>query len=398
MKSFLIKLAILLPLLLLLQLLTGFLYPMEIPAEIVQFQEHLENRVDILYFGDSTVWYPRGTQTTPQMVQEYLTDRTVGELSHAAYNLDLYLHYIQHLVRYSVTHDYRPELVIIPINMHSFAAEWDQRPEYQFTEEKRVLDYGIAWSRWFGRPYNIFGGYDSPVTSEEFFNTDVYSNTTAVGKVAEFEEALGNARLEEKENARFVYYQTLPEEGLIANTLIYYYMAPLTPEHRKVQAMLQIISLLQEQKIGILFYITPVDTELGDVYLGASFQQRFTANKEVVLTLLNAHNVPVLDLSYDLEPFYFSDTEHLQQDGKRYIAEQLVAQIDPALPLDRNFAINDGAQDEPITAGGTATPVPPATALATIDAAINPLLATAAARATQAAGGAVAGTPTAVAP
>ncbi len=398
MKSFLIKLAILLPLLFLLQLLAGFLYPMEIPAEIVQFQQHLENRVDILYFGDSTVWYPRGAQTTPQMVQEYLTDRTVGELSHAAYNLDLYLHYIQNLVRYSATHDYRPELVIIPINMHSFAAEWDQRPEYQFTEEKRVLDYGVAWSRWFGRPYNIFGGYNSPITRAEFLNTDVYSNTTVVGKVAEFEGALGNARLEEKENARFVYYQTLPEEGLMANTLIYYYMAPLTPAHRKLQAMVQIIKLLQEQKIGLLFYITPVDTELGDVYLGESFRQRFTANKEVVLALLKEHNVPILDLSYDLEPFYFSDTEHLQQDGKRYVAEQLVTQIDPTLPLDRNFALDDGSEDEQTSAGDTPTPATTPTPLATIDAVVNPLLATAIARATQAAGGAVAETPTAVAP
>ncbi|MCB0081790.1 MAG: hypothetical protein KDE47_12705, partial [Caldilineaceae bacterium] len=203
MKPFLAKLAILLPLLLILQLLVGFLYPMEVPAEILQFQRHLENKVDILYFGDSTVWYPRGVQTTPQMLQEYLPEHTVGEVSHAAYNLDLYLHYVQALVRYTASHDYRPALVIIPLNMHSFSPEWDQRPEYQFTEEKRILDYGIPLSRLFGRPWNIFGGYDSPITNEEFLNTAVYSDTLVAGKVAEFEQALGNARLEEKENTRF---------------------------------------------------------------------------------------------------------------------------------------------------------------------------------------------------
>jgi hypothetical protein len=395
MKPFLTKLATLLVLLLLLQLLVGFLYPMAIPAEILQFQHYLENEVDILYFGDSTVRYPRDSQTTPQMLQEYFAERTVGEVSHAAYSLDLYLHYIQALVRHTAGHDYRPELVIIPINMHSFAPEWDQRPEYQFTEEKLVLDYGITWSRWFGRPYSVFGGYDSPITTEQFLNTTVYSDTMVVGNVAEFEAALGNARLEEKEDRRFVYYQTLPEEGLMANTLIYYYMMPLTAEHRKIQAMLQIVTLLQEQKIGLLFYITPVDTELGDVYLGESFRRRFTANKEVVLTLLAEHNVPVLDLSYQLEPFYFTDTEHLQQDGKRYIAEQLVGWIDPTLSLDRTLAI-DAAEDEQIADRDTPTVVPTPTAIATVDAAANPLLATAAARATQAAGGAAAATPTPV--
>jgi len=345
MNAFLKKLAILLPLLILLQVVVGVIYPMEIPAEIEHFQQLLAEEVEILYFGDSTVWYPPDAQTTPQILQEYFDDRTVGELSHAAYNLDLYLHYVQKLVRESANQPYRPELLIIPINMHSFAPEWDLRPEYQFTEEKRVLDYGTTWSRWFGRPYTIFGGDESPITQEMFLNTAVYSDTTLIGKVAEFEEALGNTRLAEQETDRFIYYQAVPEEGLMAKTLLYYYMAPLAPDHRKLRAMQQIVTLLQEHEIEVLFYITPVDTELGDVYIGDRFRERFTANKEVVLTLLAEQKAPVLDLSYDLPPFYFSDTEHLHQDGKRYIAEQLVAQIDPTIPLDRDFFI-DTAQGE----------------------------------------------------
>lgn len=407
MKSFLVKLAIVIPLLLLLQVLTGSIYPMEIPQEILIFQQHLEDEVDILYFGDSTVWYPRGSQTTPQMLQEYFTERTVGEVSHAAYNSDLYLAYVQALLRNTADRDYRPEWVIIPINMHSFSPEWDQRPEYQFTEEKRVLAQGITWSRLFGRPLNVFGGYDSPITSEQYRSTAVYSDTVVVGTVADFEEALGSARLEEKENARFVYYQTLPEEDSVENMLIYYYMTPLTADHRKVQSLLQIVSLLQDAEIGLLFYITPVDTELGDVYLGESFRERFTANKTLLLDLLAEENVPVLDLSYDLEPFYFSDSEHLHQDGKRYIAERLVAQIDPTLPLEQNNIVNapEAAPEEETPAasntvidGNTPTATVTPSPVATVDAAANPLLATAAARATQAAGGSEAQTPTPTAP
>ncbi len=404
MKSFLAKFAILLPLLVLLQLFFGLVYPMEIPTEIEQFEQQIADEVDIFYFGDSTVWHPRGTQTTPAMVQEYLGERTVGEVSHAAYNLDLYLHYMQALIRATADGSYRPELVIIPINMHSFAPEWDQRPEYQFTAEKRILDHGRTFSRIFGRPLNIFGVYDSPISSEEFLNTDVYSDTAVVGQVADFEAALGNSRLEEKENERFVYYQALPEEGLMESTLVYYYMAPLAADHRKVQSMLQIVSLLQAHDIGLLFYITPVDGELGDVYLGTSFRRRLTANKQVILDLLAERNVPVLDLADALEPFYFSDTEHLQQEGKRYVAEQLVAQIDPTVPLDRNLANQattttptaDSDKRERADQQSTrSTPSTTPTPIATVDAAANPLLATAAARATQAAGG-TAATATAV--
>lgn len=404
MKPFLVKLAILLPLLLLLQIVAGSIYPMEIPAEILQFQQHVEDEVDVLYFGDSTLWHPRGSQTTAQMVQEYFAERTVGEISHAAYNLDLYLAYIQALVRYTANHAYRPEVVIIPINMHSFSPEWDQRPEYQFTAEKRILTRGITWARLFGRPLSVFGGYDSPISNEEYFNTAIYSDTVVVGTVADFEQALGSSRLEEKENAGFVYYQTLPEEGSVENMLVYYYMTPLTADHRKVQSMLQIISLLQEAEIDLLFYITPVDTELGDVYLGESFRRRFTANKELLLGLLAEQNVPVLDLSYELAPFYFSDSEHLQQDGKRYIAEQLVAHIDPSLPLDRNSNLTAAGDEIPTDSTPTVSPLlsPTTTVtpspLATIDAVENPLLATAAARATQAAGGNGEETPTPTAP
>lgn len=389
MKPFLAKLAMLLLTLLILQILVGFLYPMEIPPEIVKFRELLTNEVEILYFGDSTVWHPRGSQTIPAMLQEYLTDRTVGEISHAAYNLDLYEYYVRGLVDATVESNYRPALVIIPINLHSFSPEWDRRPEYQFAEEKQVLDYGITVARLFGRPWTIFGGYNSPITTEEYLSTAVYSDTMVVGTVADFEDVLGNSRLEEKENARFIYYQALPAEGLTEKMLIYYYMFPLTADHRKVQAMRNIVMLLQQAEIEVLFYITPVDTEVGDVYLGESFRRRFTANKEVILDALAEVGAPVIDLSYALEPFYFSDTEHLHQEGKRYIAEQLVAQIEPSLIADD---LRDGSADENIvgaqrdtTTMETPTALSTPTPLPRIDAIANPLLATAVARATEAA-------------
>lgn len=376
MKPFLLKLMTLLTLLLLLQVGVALIYPFAVPAEILQFEQYLDERVDILYFGDSTVWHPLGSQTTAQMLQEYFPDRTVAELSHAAYNLDLYEHYVQRLVTYSKVHDYAPALVIIPINMRSFSPEWDLRPSYQFTQEKVALDYGVTLVRLFGRPVNIFGGFEPSITTDEFLATTIYSNTVVAGTVADFEAALGNFELAEQENAQFIYYAEPPAEGEIENTLIYYYMQPLSPEHRKLQALLTIVDQLQEQEIQLLFYITPVDVELGDVYLGATFRERFSANVAVVQQLLAERNVPVLDLAYALPAFYFSDTEHLQQDGKRQIAEALAQQIDPAV-LE---TIAQPAATPTPQLGNTPTPV-------LIGTVANPLLATAMARATEAAGG-----------
>jgi len=376
MKPFLLKLAVLLTLLLLLQVGVALLYPFTVPAEIGQFEQSLEERVDILYLGDSTLWHPLGSQTTAQMLQEYFPASTVGELSHAAYNLDLYQHYVRRLVAYSKTHDYMPQLVIMPINMRSFSPEWDLRPSYQFTQEKVVLDYGVTLARLFGRPINIFGGFEPSITTDDFLATAIYSTTGVVGTVADFEAALGNFELAEQENAQFIYYAEPPAEGEIENTLIYYYMQPLTPEHRKLQSMLAIVEQLQEQGIKLLFYITPVDVELGDVYLGPAFRERFSANVAVVQQLLAEHNVPLLDLAYALPAFYFSDTEHLQQDGKRQIAEALAQQLDP----DVLETIAQPAATPTPQPGNTPTPM-------LIGTVANPLLATAMARATVAAGG-----------
>ena len=90
---------------------------------------------------------------------------------------------------------------------------------------------------------------------------------------------------------------------------------------------------------------------------------------------LAAQGVDLLDLSFDLAAYFFTDTEHLRQPGKQYVAEQLAARIDPppGAPIP--------TQSPPVM------PTAVVTAVTTPVAPVNPLLATAIARATQAAGG-----------
>ena len=54
----------------------------------------------------------------------------------------------------------------------------------------------------------------------------------------------------------------------MARALIYRYMGGLKPDQRQLQAMLQIAELGHENNIQILFYITPVNYQQGQRFLG----------------------------------------------------------------------------------------------------------------------------------
>ncbi|MCE7984599.1 MAG: hypothetical protein DYG89_25785 [Caldilinea sp. CFX5] len=380
MRRFLVKFLLLLLLLLAGQGLVGYFYPAPIPEPILHFQALLDQGVEILYFGDSTLWHPEGSQTTAAMLQELLPDRRIGELSHAAYGMDVYRSYINFMLRQG----YRPALVIIPINMRSFSPEWDQRPGYQFTQEKRVLALGLPLARAFGRPLSLFGGYEPMITQDDFLRSPVYAGTTKIGQVQDFEDEDSVAPLAEGGGEQFVYYQELPADGDYQRLLTYYYMAEVSPNHRKIRAMIDIAQRLQRVGVPVLFYVTPVNVELGDVYVGEAFRQQFAANVNVVQEQLAGQGIELLDLSFDLAAYFFTDTEHLRQPGKQSIAEQLAARIDPAAvqPTPTPSLL-------PVTPTLAATPAAPGASPA------NPLLATTIARATQAAGGESSATPTA---
>lgn len=395
MRRFLVKLFFLLLLLLAGQIVVASFYPSEVPEPVLRFQTLLDQGGDILYLGDSTLWHPVGTQTIAEMLQELLPAHQISELSHAAYGMDVYRSYIDYMLR----QEQQPALVIIPINLRSFSPEWDLRPGYQFTREKRVLEMGIPLTRLLGRPLRLFGGYETNITQNEFLHSTVYASGTPIGQVQDFEGSVGASPLDDGGGEQFVYYQDIPNDADYQRLLRYYYMAEVSPDHRKMQAMVDIAQRLQAADIEVLFYITPVNVELGDVYIGEAFRRQFAANVAVIQEQLAAQEVDLLDLSFDLAAYFFSDTEHLRQTGKRYIAEKLATVIDPAAmaptPTPEATAATpvlvatltppDAAAPGPTASGSSLPNTAPA----------NPLLATTIARATQAAGGAVPATPTA---
>lgn len=301
--------------------------PPELPDEILALDEQLQNGIDILYLGDSTLIYPTGEPTIPEILREMRTDYAIGDVAHPAYNLDLYERYVNYLV----ANKYQVESVIIPINMRSFSPEWDLRPSYQFEREKAILTYGPRLSTLFYRPFDTFGLFDSPISQDDFQHATVFNGDQPVGDVAEFEELLGIEAVENSlDENDFAYYASTPSDDeieVIKGTLVYYYMNGLDDHHRKIQSLKATSRLLTENGIKPIFYITPINYELGEQHMGDPFREQVTENTAIIERILSRKGVDVLNLAFDLEAYNFVDTEHLTENGKSYVAKTLAEAI-----------------------------------------------------------------------
>ncbi|MFN2242025.1 MAG: lipase family protein [Anaerolineae bacterium] len=354
MRNWSIRLSIFALVLAVAQVLVASLFPAEIPPEITRLDAYLADGVDVIYFGDSTLTYPLGQVTTGEILQEMLPNATVGQIAHPAYSLDLYLHYVRYILgsprgRLRPT---RPDVIIVPINMRSFSPEWDMRPGYQFEEEKKTLALGPVLARILSRPLAIFGAFRSPITQATFLDTTVYNGDTPLGTVADFErlteqDALG----EHQRNTEFAYHDVLPSEEdaeAMAQALIYRYMTRLTPDHRQLQAMREIARLGDEAGVRVLFYVTPVNYQQGQRFVGDAFRAVLREKIGLVQSVLGDEtHAALLNLGFDLEAFAFVDMEHLREAGKTYVAEQLALAVDSA-----------GGMPTPSANGGTGTPTP----------------------------------------
>ncbi|MBC8444653.1 MAG: hypothetical protein H8D77_00870 [Chloroflexi bacterium] len=328
MKSFAARLSAFILLLTLLQYLVSSLFPVEIPQEVLRLEEHLANQVDIVFLGDSTLSHPVGEVTTGEILQEMLPDYAVGEISHPAYNLDLYLHH----VRYIAHGAHRPRVIVMPINIRSFSPEWDMRPSYQFERVEKTLILGLFLSQMLLRPLEAFGVLEPRISQDTFLNTSVYNGDTLVGTVRDFESLTDEASpVGLQGDAGFVYRDALPstdDEEALRQALVYRYMYSLKPDHRKLQAMLEIARLGEENHIDTLFYITPINYQQGERLLGDAFSAALSRNAGLVKSLLSEDSDAVLlDLGFDLEAYAFVDMEHLRETGKAHVAEQIAAAI-----------------------------------------------------------------------
>ena len=115
---------------------------------------------------------------------------------------------------------------------------------------------------------------------------------------------------------------------------IFHYLNPLSNSHPKLEFLPRIIDLCHSLNIHLLVYVTPVNYQGGERYIGKDFVDLVSANVNVVRQkVLSAPGCSprFLDLSLTLpsEDFFHVDeaTEHLNQYGRAKLAEIIANEI-----------------------------------------------------------------------
>lgn len=291
-----------------------------VPSPVLRCEQYLEEGRDVIYFGDSTLYRddPEATEgrTLPEWVELGLEGTSLGTIAHDAYDPELY----HSFVRFIADRQRRPKVVIIPIHLRSFSIERDRRPEYQFVREHYFLRHDSLVARAFFKPFAALRVVNlTPISKDAHLRMEVYDDGKLLGVVGDLlpqpEEALQGEVLED-----FI-------------RLCYFYR--LTPEHRQLVALRELLEICVASDMTPVVYITPINLDLGDDLLGAEFATRIEENSAVIEALLGEFDMRLLDYSgeftrQDFVSGSFPDS-YLNQRGKRRLSERLIDVLADAL-------------------------------------------------------------------
>ncbi|MFA5830738.1 MAG: hypothetical protein WC878_02805 [Candidatus Paceibacterota bacterium] len=310
MKSFFIKLTILFLSFFFLQAVVyNFICP---PPELSVVNDRLKNHYRFLYYGDSVIDtfspYDNDVATISEMASRKEPKILLGNVSHPGYHATVYEEMTDYIARSSN----KPEAIVVEINLRSFSPEWDMKPEYQFPKEKFLYTIRPAFLGAFYNPLAVLRIINvAPISGKKSLNTPVYNGTVQVGTVADFE---GDK------------FDTVTPENIKAK-LIYHYMFDLSPDHRKLVSLKKMLAIAKKAEIKTYVYITPIDYQMGQKYIGKDFETQTAKNIAMICKIVREENRPCLDLSHSVshEGFYYETypNEHLNEIGRNLVAEKV---------------------------------------------------------------------------
>lgn len=320
MHKFFIKLVFFVIIVAELQFYITQLYPPSLPDHVPEVQAVVAKQPDVLYLGDSTSTYihptDTDTRTLGEMVQSFLPGYRLGILAYPASNPEVYLAESF----YADKHSKKIEALVIPINMRVFSQEWDSRPVFQFVYSKASLSYYDTPVYPFLRFLITIKAIDlNPISQEEFDNTLIYSGNTAIGKLIDFES---------------IKYLPYSDDNM-RRIINYFYMSDLQPNNRQLLALVKLSDMMKDKSMKLFFYLTPIDYQTGNKFLGDQFTKQLKTNTNVIKTVLAKHGVTVLDLSFSLGSSYFGwkgsqymyINEHLNNTGRLWLAEHIASEV-----------------------------------------------------------------------
>lgn len=295
----------------------------EVPENLLRIKKIDYRANNIFFFADSTnkstLPSDLNQKSISDALQNELPSISVIDISHNSYHAEIFLEYCKYLLEKSI----KPQLIIIPINLRSFSPGWDKSPRYQFENEKIFLKYdNFFWNAFF-KPLSVMKVFKlQTVSRDDYFNTLVYDGDRMLGRVADFE------------SDRF---RTITADK-VKEKLIYFYLYQLRKEHKKVQALVEIAKISKHKNIPVVFYITPINCNMGNAFYGSSFSGRIGGNVKVITDALAEHGAKTLNLTNTLPNHLFLQdslypNEHLTWEGRLFVATKLKETIAEAIKV-----------------------------------------------------------------
>jgi len=274
---------------------------------------YLEEKKQIIYLGDSVIFSGANNDTDHSSISE-MTEKmnngiTIGDYSSPAYNPILYEGIMDYLSRQS----YKPEAVILPVNLRSFSPLWKDNPMFQFEKEKFYFTSQIPLLYHFYKPLAVMRAINANTISwDSYYGIPVYYGEKQVGTMKDFDN--------EKKFASST-------EAKIREKYIVSYLFNLKQDDRSLLALERTLDIATHSGIKVYLYITPLDHEKGEDYFGKDFTTQIQKNAKIVCDMVKEKGFQCLDLSSRLPHKNFSTpdypVEHLDQSGRTYVAEQV---------------------------------------------------------------------------
>lgn len=320
MKKLIIKIVLLSFIVFITQAVYIHFVPIPDIKEIKELRLAIKTQKDVFYFGDSTDFTfgsdDKQLKTTDQLLQEYLPTNHIQAITRSGNHAEMYQEYAR-FIRQS---GYIPKVIIVTINMRLFSVESENNPAGQFTEDRLYLQYKHSLLYPF-LPFLINAQILSiyPITFETYYNAPVFMGGRKIGIIKDF---IGEKK-----------YATYSNQNL-KDKIILFYMARLQENDRRLQSLVDILNIYKRTPTKIIYYVTPIDYQTGDMFLGPIFRKQVSENVDTIIQTLNKHGAKqVINMAFDLpsKDFIWKKSEyineHINDVGRAYIAKKIATEI-----------------------------------------------------------------------
>jgi protein O-GlcNAc transferase len=275
---------------------------------------------EILILGDSSMIMTshHDTDKTPlktMLINELSDSFVCDSICEDAFNPAVF-YSIMHLVKYFGNH---PGAVILPINIRSMSPSWDLHPINQKSE---VVSRIRSFLEEHGYHIDELHGTDKPESAsyQDFLKISVSYPLTNWDIIGQFEGIINTRPENDEEKAER--YKKL---------FLYHYLHQLRDNNRKFILLKKTVELLISMNVNVFSYITPVNYQAGEEYVGEDFSKILSQNTKMIsdyFASIRDDKVKFQDFSQLLERRFFAhlndSTEHMNQDGRSILLQNII--------------------------------------------------------------------------